>query len=333
MFLEGVKPKKVIKIEIKKGNEKLSSDIYDFVGDNKTYADSFGKEWNNYPRVQSDKNLKIPTSRRRLENLLGFPLEMLREKTVLEIGSGAGRFTPLLAKYAKNVVTTDLSEAIFINEAIGLKNVTFIRVDLNRIILKEKFDLVLCRGVLQHTPDPNVSIKSIFNNASIGAMVVFDIYSRPTLKNIIRDWKYFYRFLFKPIPKNILENIFVKYGRNIYKVHSYLNMLIRKYFFIKLIIKLMRPIYPELDVDSLYPLFNENQKIEVYCSLLLDALGCEFDNPRNFKEVVNTLSEIGQYPYSYNEKRCMFRVKKRNHKAFTPVIGKDGVFEKQTKSD
>ena len=118
MFLEGIKPRKVISVEIKKGNETLKSEIYDFIGDNQTYADSFGREWNKFSRVQSDKNLKIPTSRRRLENLLGFPLEMLRGKTVLEIGSGAGRFTPLLAKYAKNVVSTDLSEAIFINEAI-----------------------------------------------------------------------------------------------------------------------------------------------------------------------------------------------------------------------
>ena len=328
MFLEGVKPTKVISIETKKGNETLKSEIYDFVGDNQTYADSFGNEWKKFSRVQSDKNLKIPTSRRRLENLLGFPLEMLRGKTVLEIGSGSGRFTPLLAKYAKNVVSTDLSEAIFVNEAIGLRNVTFIRADLNKNIFKEKFDLVFCRGVLQHTPNPNDSIKTIFNNAALGAMVVFDIYARPTLKNKIRDWKYFYRFLFKPIPKKYLENIFDKYGKKIYKVHSYLNSLIRKHFLIKLIMRLIRPFYPYLDVDSLYPSFDEKQRIEVYRSLLLDAFTCEFDNPRNFEEVVSILAEIGQYPYSFNEARCMFRVKKRNHKPFTPLIGKDGIFEK-----
>jgi len=328
MFLEGIKPRKVISVEIKKGNETLKSEIYDFIGDNQTYADSFGREWNKFSRVQSDKNLKIPTSRRRLENLLGFPLEMLGGKTVLEIGSGAGRFTPLLAKYAKNVVSTDLSEAIFINEAIGLENVTFIRADLNKNILKEKFDLVFCRGVLQHTPNPNESIKSIFNYAALGGMVVFDIYARPTFRKKIRNWKYFYRFLFKPIPKKVLENIFDNYGKKIYKVHSYLNSLIRKYFFIKLIIRLIKPFYPYLDVDSLYPSFNEKQKREVYISLLLDAFVCEFDNPRSFKEVVNILAEIGQYPYSYNEARCMFRVKKRNHRAFIPLIGKDGIFEK-----
>ena len=75
MFLKGVKPKKVISIEIKKGKEILSSEVYDFIGDVQTYADSFGKEWNKFPRVQSDENLKIPTSRRRLENLLGFLLK------------------------------------------------------------------------------------------------------------------------------------------------------------------------------------------------------------------------------------------------------------------
>ena len=39
-------------------------------------------------------------------------------------------------------------------------------------------------------------------------------------------------------------------------------------------------------------IINEKQKIEVYCSLLLDAFACEFDNPRNFEEVVNLVSRV-----------------------------------------
>ena len=62
-------------------------------------------------------------------------------------------------------------------------------------------------------------------------------------------------------------------------------------------------------------------------SILLDVFTSKYDNPRDFNEVVNNLASIGQYPYSYNEARCMFRIKKRNHKPFTPNIGKDGVFE------
>ena len=83
------------------------------------------------------------------------------------------------------------------------------------------------------------------NQTPIAEMeVVFDIYARPTFRNKIRNWKYFYRFLFKPVPKKVLENIFDNYGKKIYKVHSYLNSLIRKYFFIKLIIRLIKPFYP-----------------------------------------------------------------------------------------
>ena len=248
----------------------------------------------------------------------------------MELGGGAGRFSILLAKYAKELVVLDLSYAIFINEAIGLKNVTFVRADLNAKVLKRNFDLVFCRGVLQHTISPEESIKTLFNHSNLGGLVIFDIYSRSSLIVEARNWQNLYRLLFKPIPRKFIEDFVYLHGNKMYAVHSFFNSLRRKYFIFRQFCKLISPLYPYLDVDPMYPGFTKKAKAKVYGSLVLDILTSKYYNKRNFKEVVQILAEIGQYPYSFNEARCMIRVKKRNHKPFNPLVGKDGVFEKDT---
>src|SRR5437870_781388 len=60
-------------------------------GDN--YALSFGLQWNRFPRTELDSSTGKPYSRERLERCLAAPLETLSDKTVLECGAGAGRFT------------------------------------------------------------------------------------------------------------------------------------------------------------------------------------------------------------------------------------------------
>src|SRR5262245_40355278 len=60
------------------------------------YATAFGRQWQRYRRTQLDSYTGCSYSRQRLERCLGNPLDTLRGKTVLECGSGAGRFTELL---------------------------------------------------------------------------------------------------------------------------------------------------------------------------------------------------------------------------------------------
>src|SRR5262249_24746014 len=57
--------------------------------------------------------------------------------------------------------------------------------------LKMKFDLVLCRGVLQHTPEPTKSIALIHQWAVPGGRVVFDIYGPGRLGKLV--FKYLWR--------------------------------------------------------------------------------------------------------------------------------------------
>ena len=65
--------------------------------DREHYAGSFGFQWNAHRRTQLDSYTGLPLSRDRLFQVSGWP-EDLSGKTILEAGSGAGRFTEVLVK-------------------------------------------------------------------------------------------------------------------------------------------------------------------------------------------------------------------------------------------
>lgn len=62
------------------------------------YASAFGLQWKNFAKTQLDSFNGTKISQERLERCLGFPIEQLRGKNLLEVGSGAGRFTELFVK-------------------------------------------------------------------------------------------------------------------------------------------------------------------------------------------------------------------------------------------
>src|SRR5207247_7259004 len=155
--------------------------VASFVDDHH-YARNFGKQWTRFRDIQLDSVNGTTISKAYLEELIGFPIERLAGKTVLEIGAGAGRFTEYFVKHAKLVVAVDLSEAIFVNTALGADNLIPAQANLLEMPpLKMAFDLVYCRGVLQHTPDPAQSIAHLHRWVAATGMVAFDIYAPGTL--------------------------------------------------------------------------------------------------------------------------------------------------------
>lgn len=168
------------------------------------YAASFGFEWTKFSGQYLDKAWTYDKAKRYVEFVLGFPVTMLRGMRVLELGSGTGRFTKVLAAHADHVVSVDLSNAVYVNQAIGKSNVTLVKGDMTRLSsdLFGRFDLVFCLGVLQHTPNPANSIKAIFQYAKDDGLVVFNIYGNSGLKKPQpwTSWKYFLRSV---VPKHL----------------------------------------------------------------------------------------------------------------------------------
>ena len=139
----------------------------------------WGEQWEKYYSTQLDSVTGSDLSLNRIKFLLGGDLKVLKNMTVLEVGSGAGRFTELLAKYAKKLVTIDSSRAIDVNYKNNshFKNIEFIQADIDHLPFdKNSFDYVVCIGVLQHTIDTKVSIKNLWRQVSNNGHLIIDHY-------------------------------------------------------------------------------------------------------------------------------------------------------------
>ena len=64
--------------------------------DKSNYSDNFGLQWKKFSRTQLDSYSGLNISEERLVRCLDFDKSKLKDKFVLEAGSGAGRFTEIL---------------------------------------------------------------------------------------------------------------------------------------------------------------------------------------------------------------------------------------------
>src|SRR5438105_4519762 len=151
-----------------------------FVGQ-KTYADAFGTQWKRYRLTQLDSYTGVPITEERLRRCLGGDLwENLSGKQVLECGCGAGRFTEILLKRGALVTSIDLSDAVEANQLNfpQSRRHRVAQADILHLPFKpQQFDLVLCSGVIQHTPVPEVSVAALSEHVKQGGALIIDHYT------------------------------------------------------------------------------------------------------------------------------------------------------------
>jgi 2-polyprenyl-3-methyl-5-hydroxy-6-metoxy-1,4-benzoquinol methylase len=144
------------------------------------YATSFGLQWNRYRATQLDSHTGSTISRDRLTRCLGGAPETLGGLSVLEAGCGAGRFTEILLDAGARVLALDLSSAVEANleTCRGRPGYFVAQADLLKApVAPGSFDVVLCLGVVQHTPDPERTIRALASYVKPGGRLVLDHYS------------------------------------------------------------------------------------------------------------------------------------------------------------
>ena len=149
--------------------------------DNNFYTDSWGLQWNKFRKTQLDSYTKFPISEQRLKDCLGEEIfSKLDGKIILEAGCGAGRFTEiLLAKLAK-VVSVDISNAVEANQDNFPQNKEhlIVQADILKLpFMSQQFDLVICLGVLQHTPSPEKTLIALYDQVKPGGWLIVDQYT------------------------------------------------------------------------------------------------------------------------------------------------------------
>jgi SAM-dependent methyltransferase len=146
-----------------------------------TYADHFGEQWKRYRLTQLDSYTGVPISRDRLRRCFGETLWTdLEGADVLECGCGAGRFTEVLLDQGARVTSIDLSEAVDANiENFPLGPMHRIaQADIVALPFeKQRFDVVACIGVIQHTPSPELTIQRLYDQVRPGGRLIIDHYT------------------------------------------------------------------------------------------------------------------------------------------------------------
>jgi len=149
-----------------------------------SYADAFGLQWNTFRRTQLDSHTGVPLSRDRARRCIGEDGWAMLDRAappaqVLEVGCGAGRFTEVLLSTRAAVTSVDLSSAVEANQANcpqGPRH-RIVQADVARLpFAARQFDLVLCLGVIQHTPNPERTIAQLYEQVRPGGLLVIDHY-------------------------------------------------------------------------------------------------------------------------------------------------------------
>jgi SAM-dependent methyltransferase len=157
--------------------------------DSSNYAQGFGLQWNAFRKTQLDSYTGTTISRDRLTRCVGGSLDVLRGKSVLEVGCGAGRFTEVMLAAGARVFACDLSNAVEANyENCHQASHYFVcQADARRLPVEpHSFDFVVCLGVIQHTPSPEETISALAGNVRSGGTLVIDHYAPGYVSNFLQ---------------------------------------------------------------------------------------------------------------------------------------------------
>lgn len=242
-----------------------------FVGSN--YAGSFGYQWTKFSKTQLDENLGVPLSAQRFQEETGWSGSLAGQR-ILEAGSGMGRFTRCAAATGAEVFSFDYSGAIDANVRNNghLPNVHFLQADIRKPpFAPGTFDKVFCFGMLQHTPDPEQSFKSLIRYVKPGGALVADVYRR--------SWKTLFwgQYYLRVITRRIApDRLFPIVERYFSVVHAATGLLLPLSSHFSKIVSLL---LGTADYRGMYPM--RADVMREWCLLdTFDKLSPAFDNPQ-----------------------------------------------------
>src|SRR5688572_163481 len=175
-----------------------------FVEDDQ-YARSFSIEWKRHATTQFDSVNNRTASEDKLRRFFPFPLESLRGKLVLDAGVGSGRLSEVLLKYGARVVGLDLSYAIETarDNLAAYPDCALAQADILSLPLKDAvFDVVMCIGVLHHTPDPKRAFMELARRVRPGGTFGVNLYAAYN-RSFVMSTKFFRR-IGRALPREAL---------------------------------------------------------------------------------------------------------------------------------
>ena len=256
------------------------------------YASPFGLQWNTYRETQLDSHTGLPLSETRLARIAGGSLDIFKGKNVLEAGCGAGRFTEVMLKAGARVFAADISSAVEANyeNCRAYPDYFVCQADIMELpVLPEQFDIVVCVGVIQHTPDPEHTMRVLCSHVKPGGMLLLDHYTYGYATTPVRRWL---RSFLKNKPKEYSMAFVQSLCRTLWPWHKLL-------FQIKSVpvLRRLRPILlflsPLVDYHDAYPALDRKLLLEWAILDTHDTLTDFYKHLRSAKEISHHLESCG----------------------------------------
>jgi len=250
------------------------------------YALSFGEQWSQFATTQIDSVNGANVSEDRFFSETGWTKSELMNAVVLDFGCGSGRFTEIAARYAKFVISVDLSDAVFAFPKQMTEKTNILRIHGDIRFLPLNFSVVthaFSIGVLQHTPRPYETLESLVRPLASGTKFAFTAYGRKWFTKLQA------KYILRPITKRLNRVRLLKNLRIILK-YSYSPLLILSAIpvlgkFLKFVLPIS--LYPELRHR-----LSRDQIFELMLLDTFDALTPMYDNPLSLRESLSIVEHF-----------------------------------------
>lgn len=258
------------------------------------YAANFGLQWNTFASTQLDSKAGIHFTFNTFWNNTGWKPRELHGKTVLEAGSGAGRFTEILLDAGARVISFDYSSAV---EANWRNNGTrgdllLFQGDIYDIPFEnDTFDFVFCYGVLQHTPDPARAFEALLSKVRPGGRLSVDYYLKTPYPSVFSTPKYLWRPITTRLPPEQLFRIVSWYVPKWFPIDTVLKSIL---FRIPSLGPMLAGLIPIPCWNHLRMGLSYRQRLEWAILNTFDALGARYDTPMTPAELERMVAGPGR---------------------------------------
>jgi 2-polyprenyl-3-methyl-5-hydroxy-6-metoxy-1,4-benzoquinol methylase len=257
------------------------------------YVDTFGDQWNTYRLTQLDSYTRTTITRDRLRRCLGetvwAALSAGAPKQVLETGCGAGRFTEVLLDLpSAQVTSTDLSSAVVANVVNCPQNERHrvIQCDIGALPFRpEAYDVVVCLGVVQHTPDTEKTIADLYAQTRPGGWLVIDHYA-PELSHYTKITS----MLLRPILKALPPRQGTKATELLTRIFFPLHRAVRNHTWAQ---KVLSRVSPLLTYYHVHPELDDKLQYEWALLDTHDHLTDYYKHLRNVPQIRRALTDLG----------------------------------------
>ena len=222
-----------------------------------------------------------------LQERTGWPIDFWAGKLVLECGTGAGPDTECLLDWGANVVSVDIAGSDIAKKNLGDRpNLCLVQASIMDLPLKRKsFDVVFCHRVIQHTPDPEHTLRHILEFVQDDGKVFVHSYARTVFQML--NWKYALRPLTKRMDPQELYNLIKGCAPVLFSLTSFLSKNRLGRIFCRAVI----PFYNY----RRWPQFKDRSDewiVEYGVHDTFDALSPKYDNPLSAKVMKDIASKM-----------------------------------------